>query len=173
MDISDPDDFEAEPELSVIYSEHVDELEEIALPGDLEDYGVFTPCAVEVRDEVTLSSLMGDRLNFKSPESDALEFIDIVITTVYHTEGIQLFGHPVFVQDSVAQEAELKRRKIGDSQKINKALHAELEAAASNWEMLLNINMLDFHYFQQLSNYEGEFGHPEGSFFLMIHKDDL
>ena len=176
------EDYESFGEIIVKYSSATDELVQIELPADVNEYGVLEEKDVMVVEEINVPTYDSSLWNLEKMSDDERNrywYIEAIIRQLSCFSGPKLLGHPNQIQGCVLLEAEFKSTKKGwfdpngfDSENSGEIVKAA-EPRARTWRHLLEIDPLD-DYFRKLSNYEGEINeYMDGRIFVMIRQEQL
>jgi uncharacterized protein YwqG len=180
--IKKEDEYESFDDIRVLYSDKIENIKELSLPDDINDYGVLEEKDLMVAEEVNIppneTSLWG-LTEIANDERNRYWYIEAIISQLNVFSASKILGHPNQIQGCVLLESELKSTQKGwydpngfENDKFQELIK-ELEPQAVRWRHLFDIDPLD-DYFRKLSNYDGEFNqYMDGRFYSMIRQENL
>jgi uncharacterized protein YwqG len=169
-------------EVVVRYAAITDDMELVALPEDLEEYGVFEEQKIEFgAPQIEVPSSMSSTAYLLETDEALYEIIEELEWR--HDEcGIKLGGYPNQMQFCLFVEADTKSKKTlsySEEEKEYPTTRAEwnpIYEAAQDWQLLLQIHFgaVEDYYFQALSVWEQGFNYGmSGTMYVLIKKTDL
>ena len=166
--------------IMVQYSEATKDLHPVALPKDLDEYGIFEEAGMDILEEITIpesdSSLWpGGEMTDEERES----FNELYFFLEYYNwsrtmDYLQLLGNPASVQHCVLFQAQLSHLKQPwPSTEEWERVVREVKPHAKEWKMLLTLDIMN-KYFRKLSKFSGEFNqYMDGNFYVLIKNADF